>query len=130
MLKLASALMLGLATTAAADPLHKEYEIAAVMLETEIFRAGGHAAADAANYARWDAQRRADSLCALQELEALRGRPAAERYVREYAKAASDARSAGTSSDIIRLVARAHARAKLDLNTVLLPITRKCGVGL
>ncbi len=130
MFRSATAFLLAFTATASADALQQQYEAASVMLETEIFRAGGQSRDVAAQYATWDAQRRADSLCALAELERLRGRPAAERYVREYAAAAEKARSAATPGDIMGYVGSAHARAKLDLHSIIIPITEKCGIGL
>lgn len=129
MLKRAIAFIFCLATAVQADALLQQYEAASVTMETEIFRVGGHSAAAASKYATWDAQRRADSTCALREFESLRGRKAAEKYVSEYAAAAQRARGAQTAGEIMGYIGSAHGRAKVDTKTAM-RIAQKCGIGL
>ena len=113
-----------------ADTLAQAYEAASVALETEIFRASGRTHADAARQAAWDNRRRAASLCALAELERLRGRAAAERYVTAYAAASRKAKHAATAGEIMGHISEAHRAARLDLRKTLVPITQRCGIGL
>lgn len=77
----------------------------------------------------WSPQRRAQSACALSEVEARKGRAGAERLVAEWERAAQEARSAATAGDMARLNAQVHSRAKLSLQRDLVPITRTCGIG-
>lgn len=129
MLKLIVAFGLGLAGTAQADTLLQQHEAVSVAIETELFRTSGQSPQDAARSAAWDAQRRTDSTCALQELESLRGRNTAEKYVDEMASAAQKARSAQTAGEVMGYIGSAHGRSKLDLD-LLMKITTKCGLGL
>jgi predicted trehalose synthase len=80
--------------------------------------------------ARWTEERRAKSGCALTELERLRGRATVERYVMEVEKAVDEAATLKRPSEFGGLAARIHGDTGLSLQSDLIPITRKCGVGL
>jgi len=80
--------------------------------------------------ARWTAARRGQSACALAELERRRGRAVAEVYVREVEKGAVRARKLTRPGDFGGLAARIHSAAGVRLQRDLVPITRKCGIGL
>ncbi|APE43907.1 hypothetical protein BOO69_11180 [Sulfitobacter alexandrii] len=80
--------------------------------------------------ARWSAARRAASGCALRELERMKGRAAAETYVRAVENGAAKAARLRAAADFGGLAARIHAAAGLRLQRDIVPITRACGVGL
>ncbi len=126
MLRLALALGLAMGSPAQADGLLQQYEAASVALEKEIFRSAGHTPEASLAYATWTPQRRADSGCALHELERMRGRRVAEQYVQEYAQAA---RRAPGSNSIMGLIAQVHGRVGIG-SDLLIFIAQKCGIGL
>tara|TARA_R110002124_G_scaffold125105_4_gene284293 strand:+ start:148 stop:528 length:381 start_codon:yes stop_codon:yes gene_type:complete len=113
-------------TAASADALLPRLENAQVAIDSRMLALGG----TDPNAARWGAQRRAQSACALKELEHLRGRKTAERYVREVEKAVYQSKSLQNNWEFGGLAARIHRDSGIRMQRDLVPITRKCGTGL
>ncbi|QFT59548.1 hypothetical protein FIU94_12005 [Sulfitobacter sp. THAF37] len=80
--------------------------------------------------ARWSPTRRAASACALRELERVKGRAAAQTYVRAVENGAVEAARLRRAPDFGGLAARIHSAAGLRLQQDIVPITRACGIGL
>lgn len=122
-----AALLVGLfATSASAQDLLPRYEAAQVALDGRMLSVMG----SDPTKARWSPERRGKSACALAELERLRGRPVAEAYVREVEYAIGEAHRLTHAADFGGLAARIHRNAGIRFQRDLVPITRKCGIGL
>ncbi len=126
MLRMLAVLASLTATQAMAQDLLPRLEAAQVALDGQMLVLMG----DDPAKVRWTPKRRAQSACALAELERRRGRRTAEIYVREVERAAVDARKVTHVGDIGGLLARIHGAADLRLQRDLFPITRQCGIGL
>ena len=122
-----AALLFGLFTTSAsAQDLLPRYEAAQVALDGRMLSVMGSDPAKA----RWSPERRGKSACALAELERLRGRPVTEAYVREVEYAIGEAHRQTRAADFGGSAARIHRNAGIRFQRDLVPITRKCGIGL
>ncbi len=118
--------LVSLSTPALADDLFSRMEAAQTTIDMEIYaRAGNNPRA-----ARWSEARRAQSQCALAELTNLRGRRTAEKYVTALEGAALRAPSIKQDAQFGGLSAQVHTEAGIKLRRDLVPITRKCGIGL
>lgn len=114
------------AGSASADDLLPRLEAAQVAIDGRMLALGG---TDPAR-ARWSADRRASSACALRELETRRGRKVAETYVSAVEKAVPEAARLRTVGEFGGLAARIHGDAGIRLQRDLIPITQTCGIGL
>ncbi len=112
-------------TVVGADALYDRYAAAHQAINRQMFVVFGSDPAQG----NWTAQDHQRGRCALAELEALRGRKTAEKYVSALEWGVGQSKGFTRAGEFGALASQMHRKGGVKLERDAVPITRKCGVG-